>query len=267
MIFSAAFTDEQIDELKRPLASAAIKHRKGGGNKELSYIEGHDAIDTANRIFGYGNWGYHLDSIEQVIIVDPISGEGIGVEYKATMTVQVHGAQPITDVGSQPVATCSIDEQCWNRRLSDAKYKKAPVDESPFTDAERKQARAVIMEAHEQAKKAAATDVLKRCLRVYGNQFGNSLYGDGHTESTGNANNSTGANVTALLSIAEKIARLRKQAIEQGLVQEAQWEAYKAEKLGAPIEDSAATQQHYGVLFNALKALQANAAKQASKAS
>ncbi len=254
------FSDKQIDELNRPLASAAIKHRKGGAGKELSYIEGHDAIDTANRIFGYGMWGYHLDSIEQVIIVDPISGEGIGVEYKATMTVQVDGAQPITDVGSQPVATCSIDEQCWNRRLSDAKYHKKPVDETPFTDYERKQARAVIMEAHEQAKKAAATDVLKRCLRAYGNQFGNSLYGpDRAIETADNAN--TSANVTTMLTIADKLAKSKAQAFEFGLVEAAQWEQFKADKLGAPVADSDVTGDQYKVLYSTLKALLANRKK------
>ena len=251
------FSDKQIDELNRPLASAAIKHRKGGGNKELSYIEGHDAIDTANRIFGYGMWGYHLDSIEQVIIVDPISGEGIGIEYKATMTVQVDGAQPITDVGSQPVATCSVDEQCWNRRLSDAKYHKKPVDETPFTDYERKNARAVIMEAHEQAKKAAATDVLKRCLRAYGNQFGNSLYGPDRAESADNANTSTGA-PTPIITVQEKLAKSRAQAFEFHLVEPGEWEAFKSEKLGAAIADGDVTGDQYKVLYAALKTLLAN---------
>mgnify|MGYP001265016359 CR=1 FL=1 len=261
------FTQAQIDELNKPLAPSATKQRKSGGGL-VRYIEGHTAIDTANRIFGYGNWGYHLDELAQVVILDPISGEGIGVEYRAIVTVAVRGALPITDVGSQPVAVCSVEEQCWARRLSDAKYHKKPVDEAPLTDYERKQARSVIMESHEMAKKGAVTDALKRCLRALGNQFGNSLYGDDRAAaSPGNANISNGANVTPILSTAEKMAKLRQQAIEQGLLEAAQFETFKAEKLGAPVDDSAITQQQYGVLFNALKALQTNRGKQWSKAS
>ena len=251
-MFSAAFTDEQISELNKPLPRSATSHRKGGAGKELSYIEGHAAIATANRIFGFGNWGYRALSIEQVVIVDPITGEAIGVEYRATVEIQVRGAMPIVDVGSQPVATVSVEEQCWSRRLGEAKYKKAPVDESPFTDYERKNARAVIMEAHEQAKKAAVTDGMKRGLRAFGSQFGNDLYGperapaqSGQASTQGQA----GGNVTTMLTVADKLAKSKAQAIERGLVEAGQWEAFKAEKLGAPVEDSAVTQQQYGVLY------------------
>ncbi len=255
------FTQQQIDELNKSLAPSAIKHRKGGAGKELSYIEGHAAIATANRIFGFGNWGYRALSIEQAVIVDPITGEAIGIEYRATVEIQVRGALPIIDVGSQPVATCSVEEQCWSRRLADAKYKKAPVDESPITDYERKNARAVIMESHEQAKKAAVTDGMKRGLRTYGNQFGNSLYGPDRAATRDEAASS---NVTTLATVAEKLAKLKAQAIERGLVEELQWEAFKRDKLGALVADKDVTQAQYGVLFNALKALQATTAKKAS---
>jgi recombination DNA repair RAD52 pathway protein len=274
-VFSAAFTEEQIAELDKPLAPHATSHRKGSAGKSLSYIEGHNAISTANRIFGYGNWGYKTLSIEQVVILDPISGEAVGIEYKATVEVSVRGALPITDVGSQPVAVVSIDEQCWARRAADARYNKKSVDESPLTDYERKQARAVIMEAHEQAKKAAVTDAMKRGLRAFGAQFGNDLYGperaaqDATSERAASANGRsagqqqrTGA-PSQLVTVAEKLARSKQQAIERGLVEAAQWEQFKADKLGTAVADSDITAAHYGVIFNALKALQANA-KQAS---
>ncbi len=73
------------------------------------------------------------------------------------------------------------------------------------------------------------------------------------------------ANVTPMLSPAEKLANSRKQAIERGLVEESQWEAFKADKLGAAVADSAVNQQQYAVLYSALKALlQAASAKKAS---
>lgn len=188
---ASPFTQEQIDELKKPLDPRFIGKRKGGSGRTLSYLEGHDAIDQANRIFGYGNWAYRPALVEQVVLIDPLSGEAVGVEYKAIVELTVRGAiAPIGDVGSQPVAAWSVDEQIMQRREANAKYNHTAVDTGPFTDAERKNARAVITEAHEQAKKGAVTDALKRCLRAYGNQFGNGLYGDGPVDldaPTGNA--------------------------------------------------------------------------------
>ena len=177
------YSHEQIAELNKALDQRLVSQRKGGGNRTLNYIEGHDAIDQANRIFGYGNWCYEPISLEQVVLIDPIDGVAVGIEYKALVKLTVRGAiGPIVDVGSQPVATWSVEDQVMGRRVNDAKYAKPPreVDESPFTLLEKRNARAVIVEAHEQAKKGAVTDALKRCLRAYGNQFGNGLYGDGH---------------------------------------------------------------------------------------
>jgi hypothetical protein len=174
------YSDEQLSELKKALDPRLVSTRKGGGNRTLAYIEGHDAIDNANRIFGYGNWCYEPVSLEQVVLIDPIDGEAVGIEYKALVKLSVRGAiGPVIDVGSQPVATWSVEDQVMGRRVNDAKYNHTEVNEAPFTLLEKRNARAVIVESHEQAKKGAVTDALKRCLRSYGNQFGNGLYGDG----------------------------------------------------------------------------------------
>ena len=37
-----------------------VSQRKGRGGKFFDYLEGHAVIDQANRIFGYGGWGYEL---------------------------------------------------------------------------------------------------------------------------------------------------------------------------------------------------------------
>lgn len=175
------YTEWQIRELDKPLDKRLESKRRGGGGRMLTYIEGHDAIDQANRIFGYGNWGYEPVSLEQVVLEDPISKEAVGIEYKALVKLTVRGAiAPIVDVGSQPVATWNVEDQIMQRRLKASGSGK--VNESPFTLIEKREARAVIVEAHEQAKKGAVTDALKRALRAYGNQFGNGLYGDGHTD-------------------------------------------------------------------------------------
>jgi hypothetical protein len=177
------YSQDQLRELNKKLDPRFISKRKGGGNRTLSYIEGHDAIDNANRIFGFGNWGYRPLSLEQVVLLDPMTGEPVGIEYKALVELTVRGAiAPIVDVGSQPVATWTVDDQIMQRRLKAAQNSRSAVDESEFTPIEKREARAVIVEAHEQAKKGAVTDALKRALRAFGEQFGNGLYGDGRVD-------------------------------------------------------------------------------------
>ena len=46
--------------LGQPLDPALVSQRKGRGGKTFSYIEGHTAIDEANRVFGFGGWGFEL---------------------------------------------------------------------------------------------------------------------------------------------------------------------------------------------------------------
>jgi DNA repair and recombination protein RAD52 len=166
------FTEKQIQLLQQDLDPRFISNRKGGGGSELKYIEGHDAIDQANRLFGYGNWSYRPLSCEQCVLMDPMTGEAVGVSYKAKVELIVRGCvAPIVEVGSQPVATWNVTDTVMGRR------KKGDTKE--IEDWERVNARRTIVEAHEMAEKGAVTDALKRALRTFGNQFGNGLYGDG----------------------------------------------------------------------------------------
>lgn len=162
------FTTEQLSKLAKPLDSHFISTRKGGGDKSLKYIEGHDSIDQANSIFGYGLWGYEPLYCKQEVLTDPITGEPVGIAYKAAVRLQVAGCEPITDVGSQPVASWNVTDVVLSRR------KKG--DDKPIEEWEKMNARRTIAESHEQAEKGAVTDGLKRCLRAYGEQFGNGLY-------------------------------------------------------------------------------------------
>ena len=57
------FSKEQIETLNQELENSRIKSREKG-NISLSYIEGFDVIDTANLIFGYGNWDYAISKLE-----------------------------------------------------------------------------------------------------------------------------------------------------------------------------------------------------------
>lgn len=168
------FTPAQKAQLDRALPPHLISQRKGASNTTLSYIEGHDVIDQANTIFGYGNWAYRPLCCEHVVLIDPLTGEAVGIAYKAQVELRVRGCvAPIVEVGSQPVAAWNVVDTVMSRRKRG--------DTKPIEEYEQVQARRIIVEAHEQAEKGAVTDALKRALRTFGNQFGNSLYGADRT--------------------------------------------------------------------------------------
>ncbi|MCY4619186.1 MAG: RAD52 family DNA repair protein [Chloroflexi bacterium] len=145
-----ALAPRVTEALAQPLDPQLVSRRKGRGGRKFDYIEGHTAIDQANRIFGFGGWGYELVgdvTLREIESTDSRSGEITrSAAYSATVTVSVPGAPSRTDVGFQAV-----------------------TDESA--------------EGHETAFKGAVTDALKRALRSFGDRFGNGLYGDPPTSS------------------------------------------------------------------------------------
>lgn len=129
-------SDDQIKMLDAPLNPALVKIKPTQGSPK--FLEGHEAMNAANRIFGYDGWGYTVD--KQSVIDAPG-----GALYTALVTVTVAGCQPKQDVGTEIAAS---------RR-----------DGEPPT-----------VQAHETAIKGAITDGIKRALRSFGDQFGASLY-------------------------------------------------------------------------------------------
>ena len=131
-------------ELEGALDASLVSRRRGRGGRLYDYIEGHAVIAEANRIFGFGGWGYELAgdvALREFETVDTETGELRLVRaYSAPVRVTVPGAPPRTDVGFHTV-----------------------VDETG--------------EGHETACKGAVTDGMKRALRSFGDRFGNGLYG------------------------------------------------------------------------------------------
>ena len=131
--------------LGQPLDPALASQRKGRGGRSFDYLEGHAVIEQANRIFGYGGWGYELAgdvTLRQVETVDTQTGEvKVSLGYSAPVRVTVAGALPRTDIGVHPVAEDTLD-------------------------------------GHDTAIKGAVTDGMKRAFRSFGVQFGNGFYGD-----------------------------------------------------------------------------------------
>ena len=137
------FNDQQTKALQSELSSDRIKVRDKA-NIKLSYLEGFDIIDTANNIFGFGGWAYTISSLEQVS-QEVNSNQNVVVCYKAIVKIDVYDIDHSTMISRQDVGFGTGVA----RSLADA---------------------------HENSAKEAVTDALKRSLRSFGNQFGNSLY-------------------------------------------------------------------------------------------
>ena len=137
------FNEKQIQLLSYDLDSSRIKTREKA-NMQLSYLEGHDIIEAANKIFGYGNWSYSVSKLEQVS-QEQNHNQNVVICYKAVVRIV---AKDITH-------TKEVEREDVGFGTGIAK---------------------TLADAHEGAAKEAVTDALKRCFRTFGNQFGNSLY-------------------------------------------------------------------------------------------
>src|SRR5574344_1625025 len=148
------FNENQLKILNEELNSSRIKTREKG-NISLSYIEGFDVIDTANTIFGFGNWDYAISKLE-LVSSEINQNQNNVICYKAIVQVLVHSDDHSKDVSREDVG---------------------------FGTGESK----TLADSHENAGKEAVTDALKRAMRSFGNQFGLSLY-DKSRNHTNNSN-------------------------------------------------------------------------------
>jgi len=137
------FNDKQNQVLAYELDSSRIKSRSKG-NVSLSYLEGFDVIETANKIFGYGNWDYNITSLTQVS-QELNHNQNHIICYKAVVNITVHDIQHSKSVTREDVG--------FGTGIAKT-----------------------LADAHEGGAKEAVTDAIKRTLRSFGNQFGNSLY-------------------------------------------------------------------------------------------
>ena len=127
-----------------------MKSRQGGRGGSLSYIEAHDAIRTANEIFGIGGWSYSVERLEQLGEPEPVEKDGrkgYRVGYRAVVRVTVFNGD-----GYKSGA------------FSDVGY----GDGQDYTGSK--------IAVHELAMKEAVSDAVKRALKNFGSQFGLDLY-------------------------------------------------------------------------------------------
>ncbi len=137
------FVDKQLQVLKYDIEPSRIKSRTKG-NINLSYVEGFDLIETANKIFGHGNWSYSITSLDQVS-QENNSNQNVVICYKAVVKLTVYSLDHTKHISKEDVG---------------------------FGTGIAK----MLADAHEGGAKEAVTDSLKRSMRSFGNQFGNSLY-------------------------------------------------------------------------------------------
>lgn len=147
------FNEKQLQVLNSELNTSRVKTREKG-NINLSYLEGFDIIETANSIFGFGNWDYTISKLEQVSSEINQNQNNV-ICYKAVVQVLVHSENHANDVSREDVG--------FGTGVSKS-----------------------LADAHEGAAKEAVTDALKRCFRSFGNQFGNSLYDKSRNQNSNN---------------------------------------------------------------------------------
>src|SRR3974377_1183882 len=58
------FTEQQLKVLEAPLARERVKQRQGANRQSVSYVEGGQLIEEANRIFGFGCWSRETTLLE-----------------------------------------------------------------------------------------------------------------------------------------------------------------------------------------------------------
>ena len=149
------FNENQLAILNQELDSSRIKTRSKG-NISLSYLEGFDIIETANRVFGFGNWDYSISKLEQVS-QELNQNQNHIICYKAVVQILVHNEDHTKDISREDVG--------FGTGIAKT-----------------------LADAHEGAAKEAVTDSIKRALRSFGNQFGNSLYNKSRNNTNTNHN-------------------------------------------------------------------------------
>ena len=134
---------EQIKMLETPPPPEALKTRQQAG-RTLTYIEGQYVIETANRIFGPDKWSRF---------------------FVHNGLREVHRETKETDKGTRydVAMLCDYQVRTGNALAEDVGY---GIGQSYIS----------LGDAFESAAKEAVTDALKRCLRSFGNAFGNCLY-------------------------------------------------------------------------------------------
>ena len=150
------FSEEQVKLLNEPLLKENVKSRDGTGGTQLSYLASFHVIEEANRIFGFDKWGTEILSLQQI---DRTEYEK--EPYKA---------------GDPMKKMLSISYLCKLRLTVKGENGEVVKEDTGFGNGVAGNTAYGVGSVIELASKEAVTDALKRCLRYFGNKFGNTLY-------------------------------------------------------------------------------------------
>ena len=147
-----------VERLREPLDVSRIKTRKAPGGGVVPYIEGHDAISQANEIFEFA-WSMEIVGPIQHIATEPRPKYEYDKAKKRRVPVTDEDGNQVFEPTGLYFATVAIT--AYGVTHSDV-GRCSHTGNTP--------------EAHEMAIAGAVTDAMKRALRQFGDQFGNSLY-------------------------------------------------------------------------------------------
>lgn len=151
-----SLTTDQVELLEEPLLKENVKERDGTGNTKLSYLASFHVIEEANRIFGFDKWSTEILSLQQI---DRTEYEK--EPYKA---------------GDPMKPMVSISYLCKLRLTIKCGDDEVIKEDTGFGNGVAGNTAYGIGSVIELASKESVTDALKRCLRYFGNKFGNTLY-------------------------------------------------------------------------------------------
>lgn len=155
-------TDIQVAMLKETLLPENVSKRQQSG-RDISYVEGHYCLTTANNIFGFGGWSYEI-----VGGLDGVRTEMSGQIQLKDSTGKVTGYAPGYISRAVVKVSVMLDDGTWMSRTDIGLCTPSVSIKQGFTMPS--------PDAIDTAEKGAVTDALKRALRSFGDQFGNSLY-------------------------------------------------------------------------------------------
>lgn len=153
-----SFFGGDIDKrLKEKLPKEHVLEREAYKNgPKLSYLPAHYVINQANEIFGFGMWGTEIIHMQQLD----------KTEYQKAPY----------NAGEKPKDMIAFAYMCRMKLTVRAGEHSNSYEDVGFGSGVANASAAGIHSALELAIKEASTDALKRCMRLYGNQFGLSLY-------------------------------------------------------------------------------------------
>lgn len=144
-------------QLERFLGPEFVSYRKGEGNKQLAYLEGHEVIGIANTVFDWDKWSHKPVSFT-TDYAEPTNGGkwNIGVACTVRVTVLV------------------VEEGVPPREVYHEDVGYGTIDNAPSRG-----------KGMEKCRKEAVTDGMKRALKTFGSATGGCMYNKKYLELVG----------------------------------------------------------------------------------